>query len=76
MLLSQQEVKAAQAPTQQPAQTQQPPQPMQPTQPFPLTAEEVDIMRWARNSSAVSPPKGTDRLAYKKATALEALVRG
>ena len=40
-----------------------------------LTSEELDVLRWARNSSAVSPPKGTDSRTYKKATALEALVR-
>ncbi len=40
----------------------------------PLSAEELEVLRWARNSSAVSPPKGVDSMSYKKATALEVLV--
>ncbi|KAL6751671.1 hypothetical protein V8C86DRAFT_2774487 [Haematococcus lacustris] len=39
-----------------------------------LSEEEVDILRWARNSRALNPPKGCDLRAYKKATALEVLV--
>ncbi len=39
-----------------------------------LTEEERDVLRWGRNASAVSPPKGTDSKVYKKATALEVLV--
>ncbi|GFH15471.1 uncharacterized protein HaLaN_11706 [Haematococcus lacustris] len=39
-----------------------------------LSEEEVDILRWARNSQALNPPKGCDLRAYKKATALEVLV--
>ncbi len=39
-----------------------------------LTAEELDVLRWARNSSSISPPRGMDSLQYKKATALEVLV--
>jgi ribonuclease-3 family protein len=41
---------------------------------FQLTAEETDILRWAGNSSAVSPPRGVEAWVYKKATALECLV--
>ena len=31
-------------------------------------------MRWAKNSSTISAPRGMDSLVYKKATALEVLV--
>lgn len=39
-----------------------------------LKAQEVDLLRWARNSSQLSPPSNVDSLVYKKATALEVLV--
>ncbi|KAF5830788.1 hypothetical protein DUNSADRAFT_14055 [Dunaliella salina] len=39
-----------------------------------LTEEEMDVLRWGRNSNAVSPPKNVDSRVYKKATALEVLV--
>lgn len=41
-----------------------------------LTAEERDVLRWARNSSTISAPRGMDSLQYKKATAIEVLVAG
>lgn len=41
-----------------------------------LDEQEVEIMRWARNSGGLTIPKGQDNLVYKKATALEALVGG
>ena len=41
-----------------------------------LTAEERDVLRWARNSSSISAPRGMDSLQYKKATAIEVLVAG
>ena len=41
---------------------------------FILTDDERDLMRWAKNSSAISAPRGMDSLVYKKATALEVLV--
>ena len=44
------------------------------TEAFSLTEEEADILRWAGNSSTVSPPRGVPAGVYKKATALEALV--
>jgi 23S rRNA maturation mini-RNase III len=40
----------------------------------PLSAQEQDVLRWARNSSAISAPRGMDSLQYKKATAVEVLV--
>jgi hypothetical protein len=39
-----------------------------------LTVEEQDLLRWAKNSSTVTIPRGMDALQYKKATALEVLV--
>eukprot|EP00983_Pelagomonas_calceolata_P026542 833109-Pelagomonas_calceolata.AAC.1 len=39
-----------------------------------LSEEEMDVLRWGRNSNAVSPPKSVDSRVYKKATALEVLV--
>ena len=39
-----------------------------------LSDEERDVLRWGRNCT-VSPPKGVDSMVYKKATALEVLVR-
>jgi hypothetical protein len=36
---------------------------------------EQEVMRWAANSSSVTPPKHATRQQYKQATALEALVR-
>lgn len=41
---------------------------------FRLTDEELDILRWAGNSSTVTPPRGVPAGVYKKASALEALV--
>ncbi|GAX76471.1 hypothetical protein CEUSTIGMA_g3916.t1 [Chlamydomonas eustigma] len=39
-----------------------------------LTSEEQDVLRWAKNNSTISTPRGMDALQYKKATALEVLV--
>jgi len=39
-----------------------------------MSKEELDVLNWGKNANAVSPPKGVDSKAYKKATALEVLV--
>lgn len=39
-----------------------------------LSEDELSLLRWARNSSTISAPRGMGALQYKKATALEALV--
>ena len=41
-----------------------------------LTPDEDDVLRWARNSNTISPPRNMDALQYRKATALEVLVCG
>jgi 23S rRNA maturation mini-RNase III len=40
-----------------------------------LGPEEAAVLRWAANSATVAAPRHATRLQYKKATAVEVLVR-
>jgi hypothetical protein len=40
-----------------------------------LSPDEAGVLRWAANSATVAAPRHATRLQYKKATAVEVLVR-